>query len=136
MRFHHVGYAVKDIRRYVDEFLTPMFSPVKVTEPVEDPIQQVRVCFAHMQGGTVIELVEPLGERSPVSAILESGRGGLYHLCYEVDDLAAAMKRLRVKGCLPLGKPVPAVAFNGRCIVFLMTPERDLIEVLERPRAD
>jgi methylmalonyl-CoA/ethylmalonyl-CoA epimerase len=131
MRFHHVGYAVKDIRAYVEEFLTPLFAPVKVTEPVTDPIQQVRVCFAHMQGGTVIELVEPLGEKSPVSGILAGGRGGLYHLCYEVDDLDDAMKRMRGKGCLPLGKPVPAVAFDGRRIVFLMTPERDLIELLE-----
>jgi methylmalonyl-CoA/ethylmalonyl-CoA epimerase len=133
MRFHHIGYAVKDIRRYLDDFLMPMFSPVSVTEPVSDPVQQVTVCFAEMPGGTVIELVEPLGDKSPVNSIIGSSRGGLYHLCYEVDDLDRELERFRSKGCLPLGKPVPATAFKGRRIVFLLTPERDLIEFLERP---
>lgn len=134
MRFHHIGYAVKSIRRYLDDFLIPMFSPLTITDPVADPIQRVTVCFAEMPGGTLIELVEPLGEDSPVSAIIGSMRGGLYHLCYEVDDLEAELKRFRGKGCLPLGKPVPAAAFGGRRIVFLLTPQRDLIEFVERSR--
>jgi methylmalonyl-CoA/ethylmalonyl-CoA epimerase len=131
MRFHHVGYAVQDIRKYLADFLVPMFSPLHVTDPVADPIQQVTVCFAEMPGGAVIELVEPLGDKSPVRSILGSSRGGLYHLCYEVDDLDHEVERFRGKGCLPLGKPVPAAAFNGRRIVFLLTPQRDLIELLE-----
>jgi methylmalonyl-CoA/ethylmalonyl-CoA epimerase len=135
MRFHHVGYAVRDIRKYLDDFLVPMFSPVRITEPVSDPIQQVTVCFAEMRGGTVVELVEPLGDKSPVNSVVGSSRGGLYHLCYEVDDLDDQIKRFRGKGCLPLGKPVPAAAFNGRRIVFLLTPQRDLIELLEGPIA-
>jgi len=134
MRFHHVGYAVKDIRSYLDGFLVPMFSPVSVTEPVSDPLQQVTVCFVEMPGGTVIELVEPLGDKSPVNSIIGSSRGGVYHLCYEVDDLDRELERFRGKGCLPLGKPVPASAFSGRRIVFLLTPERDLIEFVERAR--
>jgi catechol 2,3-dioxygenase-like lactoylglutathione lyase family enzyme len=132
MRFHHIGYAVKDIRRYLDVFLVPMFSPVSVTEPVSDPVQQVTVCFVEMPGGTVIELVEPLGAKSPVNSIIGSSRGGLYHLCYEVDDLEGELRRFRGTGSLPLGKPVPAAAFNGRRIVFLLTPERDLVELVER----
>ncbi len=48
-----------------------------------------------------------------------------------MDDLDAELKRFRARRCLPLGKPVPAVAFGGRRIVFLMTPQRDLIELVE-----
>jgi len=136
MRFHHIGYAVKSIQGYLDDFLSPMFSPIRVTEPVADPIQQVTVCFVTMQGGTVIELVEPLGEKSPVNSIIGSSRGGLYHLCYEVDDLDEQVRRFRAKGCLPLGKPVPAAAFDGRRIVFLLTPQKDLIEFVESSEAE
>jgi methylmalonyl-CoA/ethylmalonyl-CoA epimerase len=132
MRFHHIGYAVKEIRSYLDHFLVPMFSPISVTELVPDPIQHVNVCFAKMQGGTMIELVEPLGEHSPLHSVLGGSRGGLYHLCYEVDDLEIELQRFRQKRCMPLGKPVPAAAFGGRRIVFLLTPQRDLIEFLER----
>jgi methylmalonyl-CoA/ethylmalonyl-CoA epimerase len=132
VRFHHVGYAVREIDAYLKDFLVPLFAPVSVTEPVSDPIQQVRVCFAEMPGGTVIELVEPLSESSPLCSIIGSSRGGVYHLCYEVDDLDAEIQRFRRKGCLPLGKPVPAAAFDGRRIVFLITPQRDLVELVER----
>jgi len=132
VRFHHVGYAVREIDAYLKDFLVPLFAPIDVTEPVADPIQQVRVCFATMPGGTVIELVEPLSEESPLCSIIGSSRGGVYHLCYEVDDLDGEIQRFRRKGCLPLGKQVPAAAFNGRRIVFLLTPQRDLIELVER----
>jgi len=131
MRFHHLGYAVSDIGRYLEDFVKPLLSPLRVTEPVADPIQRVTVCFVHLPGNAVIELVEPLGEASPLRSIIGSARGGLYHVCYEVDDLNVELTRFRSRGCLALGKPVPAAAFGGRRIVFLLTPQRDLIELLE-----
>ena len=130
-RFHHIGYAVADIRRYLDQHMIPLYAPVHISEPVADPIQKVRVCFVTMRGGSVIELVEPLGDDSPVQRFIGSPRGGLYHLCYEVADLEDAIARFRARGCLPLGHPVPAAAFDGRRILFLMTPQRDLVELLE-----
>jgi len=131
MRFHHIGYAVASIQAYLDEFLVPLFAPVEVSEPVADALQKVRVCFVQMQGGTVIELVEPLTGDSPVRSMIGSKRGGLYHQCYEVDDLEGTIARFRDKRCLPLGRPVPASAFGGRRVVFLMTPQHDLIEFVE-----
>ncbi len=130
-RFHHIGYAVADIADYRRDFFDPLFAPEHVTDPIEDPIQRVRVCFATMRGGTVIELVEPVGADSPIARFIGSARGGLYHLCYEVADLDAAIRAFRARRCLPLTRPAPAAAFQGRRIVFLMTPQQDLIELLE-----
>jgi methylmalonyl-CoA/ethylmalonyl-CoA epimerase len=131
MKFHHVGYAVADIDRYLNDFLLPLFAPARVSPVYEDPIQRVRVLFAEVSPGTLIELVEPLDEESPVTRFLGDARGGLYHLCYEVEDLDVAVKRFRKHRCLPLAPAAPAVAFGGRRIVFLMTPQRDLIELVE-----
>lgn len=130
-RFHHIGQAVADIGRHIEEFLVPVFGDLPITAAVADPIQRVRVCFVTMPGGVTVELVEPHGEQSPVRDIVGSSRGGLYHVCYEVPDLDRALAALRRMRCLPLGRPVPAVAFGGRRIVFLITPQRDLIELLE-----
>ena len=130
-RFHHIGYAVADIAAYRRDFFDALFQPEAVTDPVADPIQRVRVCFAAMTGGTVIELVEPMGDDSPLGSVIGSARGGVYHLCYEVADLDAAILRFRQKRCMPLARPTPAAAFDGRRIVFLITPQRDLIELLE-----
>lgn len=131
MKFHHVGYAVADIDRYLKDVLLPIFAPPRVSPVYADPIQRVRVLFAEVSPGTLIELVEPLDEGSPVTRFIGDARGGLYHLCYEVEDLDAAVKRFRRHRCLPLGPAAPAVAFGGRRIVFLMTPQRDLIELVE-----
>lgn len=131
MRLHHIGYAVSDIAAYRRDFFDPLFQPESVSEPVHDPIQRVRVCFARMAGGTVIELVEPAGGESPLRGVIGSARGGLYHLCYETEDLDAAIAGFRARGCLALSRPAPAAAFGGRRIVFLLTPQRDLVELLE-----
>jgi methylmalonyl-CoA/ethylmalonyl-CoA epimerase len=131
MRFHHVGYAVNDIDTYVAEFFQPMFDPVSISEKTSDPEQEVTVCFARMQGGAIIELVEPAREASRLNSVIGSARGGIYHLCYETSDLEQRMARFRAMKCLILGKPVAAAAFNGRRIVFLLTPQKDLVELLE-----
>ena len=131
MRFHHVGYAVDSIEKYLEDYMVPLFAPVSVSQTWADQTQQVSVCFVEMQGGTVIELVEPLGPDSPVNDVIGSTRGGIYHLCYEVDDLDATILSFRKKRCMPLGAPVPAVAFDNRRIVLLLTPQRDLIELVE-----
>jgi methylmalonyl-CoA/ethylmalonyl-CoA epimerase len=132
MRFHHVGYATANIDRFVEDFFRPVFAPLAISDKVSDPIQRVTVCFARMQGDTVIELVEPFGENSPVDSVIGSSRGGVYHLCYEVEDLDLEVARCRQKRCMPVSKPVPAAAFDGRRIVFLLTPQHDLIELVEK----
>jgi catechol 2,3-dioxygenase-like lactoylglutathione lyase family enzyme len=87
MRFHHVGYATANIDRFVEDFFRPVFAPLAISDKISDPIQRVTVCFARLQGDTLMELVEPLGENSPVDSVIGSSRGGVYHLCYEVEDL-------------------------------------------------
>ncbi len=133
LRFHHVGYAVASIDDYLRTVVEPLMRPEHVSASTLDEVQGVRVCFVRLQGGTVIELVEPAAEASPVREIVGSRRGGLYHLCWEAADFEGELRRFRAARCMPLGRPVPAVAFGGRRIVFLMTPQRDLFELIEAP---
>jgi methylmalonyl-CoA/ethylmalonyl-CoA epimerase len=96
-------------------------------------LQQVRVTFLQpaSAGEAAIELVEPKVDISPVSRFLERG-GGLHHLCYEVDDLEEALKLARTRGGLVVKQPLPAVAFKGRRIAWVVTRNRLVIEYLER----
>ena len=87
IRFRQVGYIPVDIDRFVEDFFRRFFTLLAISDKVSDPIQRVTVCFARMQGGTLMELVELLGENSPVDSVIGSSRGGVYHLCYEVEDL-------------------------------------------------
>jgi methylmalonyl-CoA/ethylmalonyl-CoA epimerase len=79
---------------------------------------------------SLIELVEPAGPESPVSRILERG-GGLHHLCYEVDNLESHLGFCKSVGSIIVRTPVPAVAFGGRRIAWVLTRKRLLVEFLE-----
>ena len=132
LRFDHIGYAVASITEYLDEFFVPLFKPASVSPVVEDPLQGVRIAFATLEGGERIELIEPMDESSPVSQYLKDRRGGLYHLCYSTDSLEDAIEEFRAKRCMVFSGPTPAAAFGGRRIAFLFTPQRDIIELVER----
>ena len=79
----------------------------------------------------VFELVEPASEDSPVSDFLKK-RGGLHHVCYEVDDLDAALENARRASWAIAASPAPAVAFKGRRIAWIFSKHRLLMELLER----
>ena len=98
----------------------------------EDPRQRVKVAFLTTGAAEPqIELVEPVGEESPVRRFLVQKGGGLHHFCYQTDDLEAELQLMRSRRAILVRKPTPAVAFGGRRIAWMLTQERLLVEFLE-----
>ena len=132
-RQHHLGIAVDDVVAAATPYLDGLgFLPEG--DVVRDPVQRVDVRFlrpgpAAASGATLLELVAPYDEASPVAGHLRRGIGA-YHVCYEVDDLDAALTALRGARFRSLGEPVPAVALGGRPIAWLLAPARHLVELL------
>src|ERR1700684_125011 len=87
LKFHHIGFVLASIQESSESFARSLGATWD-GNIIFDPLQQVRVTC--LQGAHVndplIELVEPGGPESPVSRFLKH-RGGLHHLCYEVEDL-------------------------------------------------
>jgi len=129
---HHLGFVVSSISRVAGEFAASI-SARWDGEIIHDPLQQVRVAFFFPADARnpVFELVEPARETSPVSNFLKK-RGGLHHVCYEIDDLESALERARLAGWAIASGPTPAVAFNGRRIAWVCSKTRLLMELLER----
>lgn len=102
---------------------------------IYDPLQFVNVSFLHSNGASqsMVELVEPVGPRSPVRKFAEAG-GGLHHICYEVDDLKSRIAASQAAGGTLVRVPLPAVAFEGRKIAWILTPQKLLVEYLESSR--
>jgi len=96
-----------------------------------DPLQKVKVAFIELGNGVSIELIQPDTDDSPVKKFLEKG-GGLYHLCYEVSDLSMQLKKAKKAGAIILGPPVGAKAFNGAKIAFIYTPDKNIVEFVEK----
>jgi methylmalonyl-CoA/ethylmalonyl-CoA epimerase len=130
--FHHLGVAVSDLEQ-ASAFYSQTFNFQLVSGPYDDPIQKVRACFLGLNShsAVTIELICPLDNTSPVNSYLAKSIGA-YHICYEVEEIGAALDKLWRSGCVVITQPVPAVAFAGRKIAWCFTPTRHLVELVER----
>jgi methylmalonyl-CoA/ethylmalonyl-CoA epimerase len=131
IRLHHVGFVVKSIPESVDRFAKSI-AACWDGQIFLDPLQGARVTFLLSPGPeySCVELVEPAGEKSPVSGFLVRG-GGIHHLCYEVKSLDRQLEYSRSLKGQVVRPPMPAVAFDGRRIAWVFTRDRLLVEFLE-----
>ena len=104
-----------------------------VSEPQALPEHGVTVVFVEL-ANTKTELLEPLGEGSPIAAFLERNpAGGIHHMCYEVKDIIVARDRLKGEGVRVLGDGEPKTGAHGNPVLFLHPKDFDgtLIELEE-----
>lgn len=133
-RLHHIGVVVRDIERSAATY-TQQLGYVARTGIIHDPLQTAYVRFLCLPGGTAyLELVSPDGSLSRLTNALNAG-GGLNHLCYATDDIEGACGELRRQGMMVIHEPVPAVAFGGRRIAWLIGQDRVLTELVESAAA-
>ena len=91
----------------------------RVSPPLAQPEHGVTVAFIELPN-TKIELLEPLGEASPIAKFLEKNPdGGMHHVCYEVDDILAAREKLKAGGARVLGDGTPKIGAHGKPVLFL-----------------
>ncbi|MCG2632718.1 VOC family protein [Bradyrhizobium sp. WYCCWR 13023] len=130
MRLHHVAYVTRSIEERVDR-LSSLLGCRPKGELVIDEGQGVRIQFVQLNDGSLIELLEPYGEKSPVERHLRKG-GGIYHTCFEVSDLEGTLDRLRQSGdAIVVREPMPAPAISNRRVAFVVTADQDLFEFVE-----
>ena len=130
MKFHHIGVAVKDISATAAVYVTGGY---KQSDTIFDPIQNVNICWLTKENMSVVELLEPVDETSPVNKILEKNGVTPYHTCYIVDEIELAMKELRKMKYIVVSKPAEAVAIHGCKVCFLFNKNVGLIELVESP---
>jgi len=134
MRLHHVGVAVVEVDQAIT-FYRDAFSMDLVKGPLDDPIQGVTACLLRgPMTETFFELVAPYGPDSPVEGVLRRG-GGMYHACFETQDVERDMDELVSLGSLLLSPPKEALLFDSRKVGWLYAPARHVIELLEGPDA-
>jgi methylmalonyl-CoA/ethylmalonyl-CoA epimerase len=116
-RLNHVAIATNDIAAAAKIYRETLGA--KVTEPTLQPEHGVTTVFVELPN-TKIELLEPLGENSPISKFLQKNpAGGIHHVCYEVDDIIATRDRLREQGATIIGSGEPRIGAHGKPVIFL-----------------
>lgn len=127
--FHHIGIAVRDFGPARDFYALQGYD---FWAPVVDPLQEVELLFCTKDGAPSIELVKPVHERSPVVNYLKEQTECIYHVCFEVSDLQAALKQVYGKRRYLCASPrKPAVLFGGRPVSFYYSRGVGLVEFLE-----
>jgi len=116
-KLNHVAVAVPDLGAAARVYREIMGATVSGPQALPD--HGVTVVFVDV-GNTKIELLEPLGDSSPIAKFLESNpTGGMHHLCFEVDDIIAARNRLTEQGARVLGDGEPREGAHGKPVLFL-----------------
>lgn len=116
-RLNHVAIAVSDLAAAAAVYRNTLGA--EVTDPLPQPDHGVTVVFINLPN-TKIELLEPLGEGSPIAKFLERNPdGGIHHLCYEVQDILAARDQLKSEGARVLGDGEPRIGAHGKPVLFL-----------------
>jgi len=114
-KINHIGIAVKNI-----ETATPLYRDIlgMQFEGIEEVAEQkVRVAFFAV-GESRIELLEPTSPDSPVARFLEKNGEGIHHLAYQVEDLVATLRQLKVAGVRLIDEE-PRRGAHGTRIAFL-----------------
>ena len=133
-RLNHVGVATPSIEKSIAFYRDVMGAEV-IRAPFDLPAQGVRVCFVDTPNSQ-IELIEPLGESSPIVKFLEKNPlGGQHHVCFEVPDIHAARAELEAKGARILGEP--RIGAHGTPVFFVHPKDMGgvLTEIMETPKA-
>lgn len=130
----HLGVAVKDPRERLTLWADLLGLPLEKVEDVAS--EGVRTWFLEV-GGSHVELLEPLGENSPITKHLEKRGEGIAHMALRVDSIEAMLARLASKGIQPLPPGVRTGA-GGAKVAFLHPKDTGgiLLELCEREHAE
>ena len=130
-RLNHIAIAVPDLAAAAAKYSDLLGA--NVGQPLPLPEHGVTVVFVDT-GNSKVELLEPLGEASPIAAFLaRNPSGGMHHLCFEVPDILAAAATLAEGGARVLGDGTPRIGAHGKPVLFLHPKDFDgtLIELEE-----
>ncbi|MGY8986399.1 MAG: methylmalonyl-CoA epimerase [Sphingomonadales bacterium] len=116
-KLNHVAIALPNLNKGVALYKDVLGA--KVSEPLDLPDHGVTTVFVELLNSK-LELLYPLGDNSPISKFLEKNpTGGIHHICYEVENILAARKKLTMYGLRVLGDGKPKIGAHGKPVLFL-----------------
>ena len=116
-KLNHIAIVVPDLAAATAVYRDTLGA--HVSAPLELPAHGVTTVFVELPN-TKIELLEPLGETSPIRKFLEkNATGGMHHMCFEVEDIIAARDALTATGARVLGDGEPKNGAHDKPVLFL-----------------
>jgi len=128
-RVEHIAIAVNSLKQSIELLQNTFGIPLEY----EEQIGHTRLAMLPV-GQTYIELLEGQGLNSGVTQWMSEKGPGLYHICFEVEDIDGALMELKAKG-VKLRDETPRIGHGGARIAFLdpVSTGNVLIELAELP---
>ena len=126
-RIAHIGIAVKSISASL-----PFLTDILGLEQAEISDSDGAKIAAVIAGDSLVELLEPDGDDTPIGKFIARRGPGIHHVCFAVDDLDASLEKCRAAG-IRLVDDVPRIGAEGKRIAFLhpSSTEGILVELSE-----
>lgn len=116
-KLNHIAIAVPDLGK-ASEFYHDILG-ARVSDPQDLPDHGVTTVFVELDN-TKLELLQPLGETSPILKFLEKNPGGgIHHYCLEVEDIEIAINQLKRHQIRVLGDGTPRIGAHGKPVIFI-----------------
>lgn len=115
LKVEHIGIAVDSLTQSIPLFEKLLNATCYKTEEVWS--EEVVTAF-FKKGETKIELLQSLTKDSVIKKYIEKRGEGIHHIAFEVDDIAAEIKRLKEEGFIFLNEE-PKQGADNKLICFL-----------------
>ena len=116
-KLNHIAIATSNLDEAIKTYKDML--GVKISDPLDQLDHGVKVVFIELPN-TKIELLEPLGENSPIENFLEKNKkGGIHHICFEVEEINSAILSLKKDGATILGDGKAKIGAHGKPVIFL-----------------
>ena len=116
-KLNHVAIAVVSVEAAAKQYKNILGA--KVSAPLDLTSHGVKTIFVELDN-TKIELLEPIGDNSPIKKfLLKNPSGGMHHICYEVPNIKEASTKLKSEGATILGSGKPTIGAHGKPVIFI-----------------
>ena len=116
-KLNHVAIAVTSVQAAAKQYKSILGA--NISSPMDLPLHGVKTIFVELDN-TKIELLEPIGDNSPIKKFLKNNPlGGMHHICYEVPNIIDACDKLKAEGATILGSGEPTIGAHGKPVIFI-----------------
>jgi len=116
-KLNHVAIAVTSVDAAAKQYKNILGA--KISAPIDLLSHGVKTIFVELDN-TKIELLEPIGDNSPIKKFLKNNPlGGMHHICYEVPNIIDACDKLKAEGATILGSGEPTIGAHGKPVIFI-----------------
>ena len=116
-KLNHVAIAVTSVEAAAKQYKSILGA--NISSPMDLPLHGVKTIFVELDN-TKIELLEPIGDNSPIKKFLKKNPlGGMHHICYEVPNIIDACAKLKAEGATILGSGEPTIGAHGKPVIFI-----------------